>query len=80
MFHEIFLRTSNKHAPLKSKLIRANHASYVSKPLRKATMKISYLKNLYFKKHTDHSLINYKKQKNIAADFTKKREKAFLIT
>ena len=27
-------------------------------------MKTAYLENLYFKKRTDHSLRNYKKQKN----------------
>ena len=31
-FDEIFLRLLNKHAPLKSKLHRTNHASYISKP------------------------------------------------
>ena len=31
-FNEIFLQVLNKHVPLKSKLPRANHASYISKP------------------------------------------------
>ena len=79
-FDEMFLRILNQHAPLKSKLLRANHASYISKPLRKAIMKRSYLENLYFKRRTDHSLRNYKKQKTIVADSTKTREKTFLIS
>ena len=28
----MFLRILNKHAPIKSKLFHANHASYISKP------------------------------------------------
>ena len=31
-FNEKFLRILNQNAPLKSKLLRANHASYISKP------------------------------------------------
>ena len=62
-FDEMFLRILNKYASIKSKLLRANHASYITKTLRKAIMKRSYLENLYFKKRTGHSLRNYKKQK-----------------
>ena len=80
-FDEMFLRILNKHAPMKSKLLRANYASYISKTLRKAMMKSSFLENLYFKKRTDHSLRIYKKaKKTIAVHSTKKREKTFLIT
>ena len=78
---EIFLQILNKPTPPKNKLLRANHASYISKPLRKAIMKRSCFENLYFKKRTDHSLRNYKKtEKTIAAGSTKKREKTFLIS
>ena len=40
-FDEMFLLILNQHAPLKSKLLSANHASYISKPYRKAIMKRS---------------------------------------
>ena len=63
-FDEMFLRILHKHAPLKSKLLHPNHASYISKPLKKTIMKRPYLENLYLKKRTDHSLRNHKKQKN----------------
>ena len=49
-FAENFLGVLNKHAPLKKKVHRANHAPYVTKALKKAIMKRSYLENLYFKK------------------------------
>ena len=67
----MFLRIFSKHAPIKSKLLRANHASYISKTLRKTIMKRSYLEKLYFQKRTDHSLRNYKKQKNKKRLFNK---------
>ena len=74
-FDEMFLRILNQHAPLKSKLLFANHASYISKSLRKAIMKRSYLENLYFKRRTDHSLRNYKKIKKLLQQTLQKREK-----
>ena len=49
-FEENFLGVLNKHAPLKKKVLRANHAPYVTKALKKAIMKRSYLEILYFKK------------------------------
>ena len=73
----MFLRILNQHAPLKSKLLHANHASYISKPLRKAIMKRSYIENLCFIKRTDHSLRNYKKQKNYCSRLYKKERKNF---
>ena len=68
----MFLRILNKHSPIKSKLFRANHALYISKPLRKAIMKRSYLEN-----RTDHSLRSFKIQNAIDGDSTKKRETLF---
>ena len=73
-FDDMFLQILSKHAPIKSKLLRANHASYISKPLKKAIMKRSYLENLYFKKRTDHSLRNYKKQIKLLQQTLQKRE------
>ena len=44
---ENFLGVLNKHAPSKKKVLRANHAPYVTKALRTAVMKRSYLEKLY---------------------------------
>ena len=41
IFEKVFLKVLNKHAPLKKKFIRANHALYMTKKLRKAIMKRS---------------------------------------
>ena len=50
MFEELLLKALDKHAPVKKKVVRVNHAKYISKPLRKAIMKRSYLEKVYFKK------------------------------
>ena len=44
-FEQIFLETLNVHAPIKKKLLRANHVPYMTKALRKAIMKRSELKS-----------------------------------
>ena len=49
-FDEQFLQVLNSNAPLKRKLLRANHAPYISKTLRKGIMRRSYLEKIYFKK------------------------------
>ena len=46
-FEKVFLDTLNKHAPLKKKSVRANHAPYVTKTLRKAIMRRSNLQIIY---------------------------------
>ena len=80
MFEQLFLKVLDKHAPVKKKVVTANYAKYISKPIRKAIMKRSYLEKVYFKKQATQSLERYKKQKNIAVDCIKKGEKTSLIT
>ena len=42
-FKSVFIDVFNRHAPIKKKVIRANHATYVTKALRKAIMRRSQL-------------------------------------
>ena len=71
----MFLRILNQHAPLKSKLLRANHTSYISKPLRKAIMKRSYLKKSIIQ-NTHRSLLKkLQKTKKLLQQTLQKREK-----
>ena len=67
----------NKHASLKKKVVRANHAPYITKILRKTIMKRSYLEKVYFKKKTPDSLIKFKKQKNYCNRLYKKERKKY---
>ena len=52
-FEKVFLETLNDHAPFRQKTIRANHAPYMTKTLRKAMIHRSQLKTKYRK----HQLI-----------------------
>ena len=54
----------NKHAPLRKKLLRTNHAPYITKTLRKAIMSRSQLEAKYLKSKTQTDLKLYKKYKN----------------
>ena len=47
-FEDTLLSVLNVHAPLKKKLLRANHSQYVTKALRKAIMRSSKLEKTYF--------------------------------
>ena len=72
----IFLSILEEHSPLKKKLLRANHAPYVTKALRKAIMRRSYLEKLYFKNRAPSFFKKYKKQENYCSKFYKKERKA----
>ena len=49
MFEKLILKVLDKHAPIKKTIVRANHAKDISKPLRKAIVKRSYLGKVCFK-------------------------------
>ena len=76
-FDEIFLKVLNSHAPLKSKTLRANHATYVLIALQKTITKGSYLENVYFKNRDDHSLRRYRKQMNYCSRLYEEERKKF---
>ena len=78
-FDEVFMTVLNRHAPLKKKILRANHSSYMTKTLRKAIMRRSYFEKKYFLKKQISILEPTKRIKIIAVDFTlyKKERKKF---
>ena len=57
-----FLDVLSKHDSLKKKVVCVNHRPYITKILKKAIMKQSYLEKVYFKKRTPDTLIHFKKQ------------------
>ena len=75
-FDEVFMTVLNRHAPFKKKILTANHSSYMSKTLRKAIMRRSYLEKIFLKK-TIQYLRAYKKQKNYRSQLYKKERKKF---
>ena len=70
----------NKYAPLKKKSVRANHASYVTKALRKAIMRRSNLQTIYFMKRTPESLRNIRNKGNTVVSYITKNARRFLAT
>ena len=74
-FKVVLLETLNKHAPVKQKTIRGNHASYMTKGLRKAIMRRSELETKYHKHRDIQSLKQYKKQKKFCRKLYKKEKK-----
>ena len=76
-FESIFLNTLDAQAPLKKKTLRANHAPYMTKTLRKAIMKRSSLENLYDQKKTLEHNKAYQKQNNFCSRLYKKERKKY---
>ena len=70
---------TNKHAPLKRKYIRANHAEYMDKELNQAIMKRSKLPNVYLKHRSEENRLAYKNQHNFCVTLLRKKKQAILI-
>ena len=79
MLEELLLKVLGKHAPVKKKIVRANHTKYISKPLRKAIMKRHISKKFILKNRQLSHWKNIRKKKAIAVDCIKKRVKTFLL-
>ena len=73
----VFADDLTKHAPLKKKIVRANHSPYMTKCLRKAIMKRSELESKYFKKSTAKNKLKYRKQRNFCSKLYKKEMKKY---
>ena len=76
-FEFIFIKTLNKHAPMKIKYIRANNSPFVNKDLSKAIMVRSRLRNKYLKLKTKESRDAYKKQRNYCISLQRRIKKTF---
>lgn len=76
-FENIFLRTLDNHAPIKKKLIRANHKPYVTKKMRKAIMLRSQLQNKVFSDGSYSYRCALRKQKNYCNRLYKRERKKY---
>ena len=77
-FEYTFMKTCNRHAPMKKKFVRANEVPYMTKALRKAIMKRSELESKYLKNKSYQNMKIYQKIKNFAANYIRRKEKNFL--
>ena len=71
-FEQIFLTVLEKHAPIKQRLVKANNKPFMTKVLRKAIMRRSFLKNKYQKLKSEETQKAFKKQKNYTNRLLKK--------
>ena len=78
-FIKTFLTVLDKHAPIKKKYLRANHANFVTKQLRKAIMKRSKLRNDFLKDRNDASQSAYRKQRNLCVTLLRKAKKQYFL-
>ena len=76
-FESRYLEILNKHAPIKKKTIRANHAEHMTKEIRKAIMKRSQLANKKNKTNREEDKRVFNKQKNYVNKLCKRKKKAF---
>ena len=64
----------NKHAPLKRRYMRVNHAEYMDKELSQAIMKRSKLRNVYLNHKSEENRLAYKKQRNFCVTLLRKKK------
>ena len=78
-FEKVFTAVLDKHAPLKTKYVRANNKRYVSKELRKAIMRRSRLKNIANATGSSEDLRAYKRQRNLVVNQNRKDKKSYFL-
>ena len=64
-FEKIFMEVLELHAPLKTKLLRANEAPYMTKALKKAIMKRTELESKYYRTKCNLDKSIYKKTEKL---------------
>ena len=75
-----FRRIVDKHAPIKRKTLRGNHAPFMNRELRKAIYNRSRLKNKLNKNPTTENKENYKKQRNVCVSLRNKAKTSYFKT
>ena len=74
-FNSAFTNLLNEHAPLKTKILRHNNKTFITKKLRKEIMKRSKLKNLFNKNKNQENWCKYKTQRNYCVKLLCKTKK-----
>ena len=67
----------NKHAPIKTKMVRANNAPFMNSTLSKAVTKRSRLKNIFQNKPTKNNELAYKRYRNYCTNLFKREKKKY---
>ena len=73
-FEKIFLEVLDKHAPSRTRKVRANDKPFVTQELRKAMMKTSRLERGYCRAPSNENKLKYTKQKKLYKKALQKRK------
>ena len=76
-FNFVFTSILNRHAPLKTRFLRANNKLHITKELRKAIMLRSQLKNIANKSKDPKDVANYKTQRNRVVNMNRKAKRLY---
>ena len=76
-FENAFQQALDKHAPIKTKVIRGNNKPFVNNELRKAIATRSRLKNKATKTGSDDDFLRYKKQRNFVKNLNLKIQRKY---
>ena len=71
-FETIFISVLDRHAPMKSKIVRGNEKLYMNRKLKKAIMKRSRLWNKFLKSKSSSDYQTYRVQRNLVTKLNKK--------
>ena len=69
--------TLEKHAPSKTRYVRANQAPYINKKISKEIMKRSRLRNKFLNTRSEFDRKSYNKQRNLVVSLLRKTKKEF---
>ena len=67
----------NRHAPVKSKVLRSNNKPFINQTLRKAISDRSRLKNVANKTGLESDIYKFKKQRNYVSSLNRKTQKSY---
>ena len=74
-FEKVHEDVLNRHAPLKTRMIRGNEKPHMNKELRKALMVKRRLKHTANVTHLEEDVLNYKRQRNKCTFLNRRRRK-----
>ena len=77
IFQGTFLKILDKYAPMKKKYLRANHATFMTKELRKSIMMRSKLRNKFMQGKNEKSRIDYRKQRNLCVALVRRAKQQY---
>ena len=77
IFLGTFLKILDKYAPMKKKYLRANHATFMTKEVRKAIMMRSKLRNKFLQDKNEKSRNDYRKQRNLCVALVRRAKQQY---